>query len=627
MKEEVERKAPQNLGEYLEGTKESLAVFKWIYAHVVTPQSLRYMKWMMVSIVFMIIMQTVQPIAVSYIFNGLAGHNANMTKWGLGIFILALLLQKITQRKYDRTREYVFGLHWEELDKVVTKLFCEKSLAQHSSESSILSPTTIEKGRVKAMDLQRILFFDAFPTLLHLLFSLVFLCILSWVAGLIMFCVICLYIGWSLYLNSQVSRTCTPLDRRFRRLSRKKVERMEHIERVKVSAKEDREVRELASEFSDILKDDRSFWLYFIDVAFARSTVNILGLFLIMVWGAWLVWKGELNIGLLYPLYAWAMRVSENVWRFGDIELQINWNIPTVQSMIKGISLAPSIVDTEDAVEITTPPHLIEFVDVSHTYPVSANEKESPPAIQKVRFTIERGEKVALLGPSGAGKSTIMHKLLRSDDPTEGLIRVNGIDLRNITQGSWKSLIGYIPQKATIFTGTIRYNLTFALSDAQREATTDEELWELMRLLQIDFGDRLTDGLDTLVGKNGIKLSGGQAQRLMIGAAVIKNPQLLIIDEATSSLDSTTEKLVQQGLEAVLANRNTSALIVAHRLSTVRRMCDKFVVLKPMSQVQPGGSQIEAVAHSFEELYGLSPTFRQLADDQGLVIGERELVA
>ncbi len=621
MKEEVERKAPQNLGEYLQGTKESLAVFKWIYVHVVTPQSLRFMKWMMVSIVFMIIMQTVQPIAVSYIFNGLAGHNADMTKWGLGIFFLALMAQKITQRKYDRSREYAFGLHWEELDRIVTKLFCEKSLAQHSSESSLLSPTTIEKGRVKAMDLQRILFFDAFPTLLHLLFSFVFLCILSWVAGLIMLCVIIMYAGWSLYLNSQVSRTCTPLDKRFRRLSRRKIERMEHIERVKVSAKENREVQELASEFSGILKDDRNFWLYFIDVAFLRSMVNILGLVLIMVWGAWLVWKGSLNIGLLYPLYAWAMRVSENVWRFGDIELQINWNIPAVQSMIKGISLVPSIVDHENAVEINSAPHLIEFIDVSHTYPVSTNEIESPPAIQKVSFTIEKGEIVALLGPSGAGKSTIMNALLRSDDPTEGVIRIKGIDLRNRTQASWKSLIGYIPQQAKIFTGTIRYNLTFALSDVERETITDEQLWELMRLLQIDFGERLTDGLNTLVGKNGIKLSGGQAQRLMIGAAVIKKPQLLIIDEATSSLDSTTEKLVQQGLETVLSKGDTSALIVAHRLSTVRNMCDKFVVLKPMSLVQPDESQVEAVARSFEELYKLSPTFRQLADDQGLVIG------
>lgn len=185
-----------------------------------------------------------------------------------------------------------------------------------------------------------------------------------------------------------------------------------------------------------------------------------------MSWGAWLVWKCQLNIGLLYPLYSWAMRVSENVWRFGDVELQINWNIPAVQSMIKGISLSPTVIDREDAVEINSDPYSVVFENVSHTYPVSTDEKESPPAIQNISFEILPGERVALLGPSGAGKSTLMNALLRSDDPTSGCIRINGIDLRDFAQQSWKSSIGYIPQQAKIFTGTIRYNLTFALSDA-----------------------------------------------------------------------------------------------------------------------------------------------------------------
>lgn len=620
MKEEQEKKPPQNFAEYFEGTKESYKVFKWIFAHVITSQSFRYMKWMAGSIIVMIIMQTVQPVAISYIFNGLTQHNGDMSKWGLGIFFITLLSQKFAQRQYDRSREYVFGLHWARIDEVVTDLFCQKSLAQHSHESNLLSPTTIDKGRMKAMDLQRILFFDAFPVVLQLFLSFVCLCFLSWIAGLIMFVVICMYIVWSLYLNSQVSRICTPLDRRFRKLGRRRNERMERIERVKSTGKEKREIREMAHIFDDILKDDRAFWLRFIDIAFVRSSFNVLGLFIIMSWGAWLVWNGKLNIGLLYPLYSWSMRVSENIWRFGDVEHQINWNLPAVQSMIKALSLPASIVDKEDAIDIDLSPHTIAFENVSHTYPGGVAEKELPPAVQKVSFKIEPGEKVALLGPSGAGKSTLMHKLLRFDDPTSGSITVDGIDLRDITQDSWKSYIGYIPQQAQVFDGTIRYNLTFALSDEEREMISDEQLWELMKLLQIDFGERLTEGLDTVVGRNGVKLSGGQAQRLMIGSAVIKNPRLLVVDEATSSLDSTTEKLVQQGLEIVLANNETSALIVAHRLSTVRKLCSKFVVLKPMNTVNTDESQIEAVAHSFEELYKISPTFKQLADDQGLVI-------
>jgi ABC-type lipoprotein export system ATPase subunit len=184
---------------------------------------------------------------------------------------------------------------------------------------------------------------------------------------------------------------------------------------------------------------------------------------------------------------------------------------------------------------------------------------------------------VALLGASGAGKTTVMRKLLRFDDPTSGCVLIDGIDLRTIRQASWRRGIGYIPQQAQVFDGSIRYNLTYRLKTEERAKITDAELWKLMQLLQIDFKDRLTHGLDTIVGKNGIKLSGGQAQRLMIGAAVIKRPWLLVVDEATSSLDSATEHEVQARLATVLsgfghqrADRGASA---EHGAASVHQVC------------------------------------------------------
>ncbi|HSD12433.1 MAG TPA: ATP-binding cassette domain-containing protein, partial [Patescibacteria group bacterium] len=189
--------------------------------------------------------------------------------------------------------------------------------------------------------------------------------------------------------------------------------------------------------------------------------------------------------------------------------------------------------------------------------------------------------------------------------------------LRAVALASWTRLVGYIPQQAQVLDGTLRYNLLYGLPEKERGAVTDEELWDVMRKLQIDFGERLTEGLDTVVGRRGIKLSGGQAQRLMIGAAVLKRPRFMIIDEATSSLDSTTEKAVQEGLAKVLP-KETSALIITHRLSTVRSLCTKFIVLRTAEAVADGTPQVEAVAGSFEELYAVSPTFRRLADDQGV---------
>ncbi len=203
-------------------------------------------------------------------------------------------------------------------------------------------------------------------------------------------------------------------------------------------------------------------------------------------------------------------------------------------------------------------------------------------------------------------------------DPTEGSIAIDGIDLRELDLDSWLSNIGYVPQQLEVFDGTIRYNLTYGLSDERRKRVNDEAIWAMMRTLHIDFGDRLREGLDTRIGFNGIKLSGGQNQRLMVGAAALKEPKFMIIDEATSSLDATTERLVQGGLETVL--HNCGALIVTHRLNTVRRICDRFILI---DRADGQGGRIQAEADSFEELYAVSPAFRGLARDQGIEFSQR----
>jgi ABC-type multidrug transport system fused ATPase/permease subunit len=271
----------------------------------------------------------------------------------------------------------------------------------------------------------------------------------------------------------------------------------------------------------------------------------------------------------------------------------------------------------------------IEMRNVSYGY---ATEKRDLPGLElaaqaprrrlsilsNISLTIEPGEKAALIGPSGAGKTTIMRLLMRYMDPTSGEILIDGHDLRDVKLSSWLNLIAYVPQQAQVFDGTIRDNLLYRFTD-EPARVPDEELWGIMRKLKIDFGDRLTDGLDTRVGRHGIELSGGEQQRLMIGAAAMRNPIFMVVDEATASLDATTEKAVQKGLEEVLGD-HMGALIITHRLSTVRRLCTKFFVLRDAEGLAPGESQVEASASSFEELYEISPTFRTLADDQGMVI-------
>jgi ABC-type multidrug transport system fused ATPase/permease subunit len=169
-----------------------------------------------------------------------------------------------------------------------------------------------------------------------------------------------------------------------------------------------------------------------------------------------------------------------------------------------------------------------------------------------------------------------------------------------------------------IFDGTLRSNILYGL-EFNGERMSDDEIWEMIRPVRADFGSRLEKGLDTEVGENGLKLSGGQAQRVMIAAAVIRKPRLLVLDEATSSLDSTTTREVQEGFKSIL-KPDVTALIISHNLSTIRPLVDQIIVLRPSDDVPPGASQIEAIARNFEEAYRISPTFRRLADDQDVVI-------
>lgn len=623
MEEEIERKPVTTVREYLQNATKSFTVFQWIERNLVDDYMRRHLKIMMGCLAITFVFVGLQPGAVSYIFTGLSTHDQTMVIKGLIGLSVCLALTKLFERNQERAREHVVGRILLNLNDRITELALGKSIGQHVSESSRLSSSSLDKGKWQTFDLASLVLFDAAMVVPQIIISIIFLTILDWRSGLIIGATMSTYFIWTLYINYQVSKECTPIDHDMRKIGRRRVERWEQIERVAITGKENREQREIRAIEAEIIDRDRTFWLWCINIANTRSLVNVAGLIAAMSWGVWLVWTGQIQIGMLYALYMWASRTVENLWRLGDIEHRINWNLPAVQSMIDALSIPPDVVDKPDAIEIDPhTPQRIEFVEVSHTYPKDAKvTAEAPPAIRNVSFTIEPGEKVALLGPSGAGKSTVMKKLLRFSDPTKGSIRVNGHDLRDIKLSSWRQGIGFVPQNASsqILDGTIIYNMCFGLSPEDMSRITEEDVWRTMQSLQIDFGPRLTEGLKTRVGKHGLKLSGGEGQRVMIGAAVIKNPQLLVIDEATSSLDSVTEKLVQDGIAQALQPQ-TSALIIAHRLTTVRDVCNKFVVLRPTSKVGEGEGQVEAIATSFEELYKISPTFRALADTQGVVI-------
>jgi ATP-binding cassette subfamily B protein len=627
------RKAPKTWREYLSQSKQMVSAIQWALREFKTPETLHWYRRLFAAIIVATAFSAALPKLLASVENGVSKHDLRTTIMAISGLAVCFVIQRLANIWHGTAREELLGMNMGELDHVMSKRFFEKSVGQHIEENYRLNPESIMTGRERMLSTQGLLLFEGVPTFIGLSFSYILLWILlSPTIGAIMTTAMAGYVLYLLYLNQKVLETCTPIEIGWRALKRYRVERMKSIERVKTSAKESAELDTMRSRFAGLAKRELDFWLWYIRQTFWRGMILVVGLMASLVYGVNQVWTGHWLIGSIIPLFMWSLEIVNNMWRVGHIERELNWFMPSIRHMIEALSIPPAIVSKPNAVVLDPKESVcVDFGSITHAYPLDSDDlgtrTGSPaPVLKNVCFSIQQGERVALIGPSGAGKTTLMKLLLRFMDPEHGIIRVNGHDLRDINLPSWMRAVAYIPQHAQILDGTIRYNLKYALSPEDSERWTDERLWELMRKLQIDFGERLHDGLDTIVGERGIKLSGGQAQRVMIGAAAIQHPPFMVIDEATSHLDSSTEKAVHDGLKEILSD-HTGALIIAHRLSTVRDLCDRFVVLRNSEEVKNGDPQVEAVADSFELLYAISPTFRRLADDQHVNVLVQQLNA
>jgi len=618
---ELDRAVAQNWQDYKSEFLRMKDMVVWVWSELVSREGKAFMRRMISWMVLSCVLTVVLPLMFGQITDLLDPRRTNLT---LLIAMLAaygalMLLRQVIRYHQGITREYLAGENMRQLDVRTTELFLEKSLGMHISENNHLNEANVKKGYDRVLGLEGMLLFEGIEALLNIVLPFVALWVFTLYTGrlpvgAIIMLILGSHLAWTLFLNQQVLRVCLPIDKMWRFLNRYRVERWQLVERVKTNAKETTERREIERLFDQAIQPDRKFWFWFIKQASYRNAVADLLLFGLIMYCVRSVWVGDMALGSLWFLVAWGSQFSTTLWHIGHIEHQFNFFTPSIMGMKEALTMPRGLGLVEEPKTVSpAQPFRIAFENVGYHYDHQSDEKEPIPTLENVSFTIEPGEKVALIGPSGAGKSTIMKLLLRFMDPTEGRILIDGVDLREVDLTTWLSQIGYVAQHFEVFNGTIRYNLTYGLSEERKRTISDDDIWAVMRTLQIDFGDRLVDGLETRIGFNGIKLSGGQNQRLMIGAAALKEPRFMIIDEATSSLDATTERLVQDGLQRVLVN--CGALIVTHRLNTVRRICDRFILI---DREGGRGGSIHAVGGSFEALAETSPTFRMLAKDQGI---------
>lgn len=328
------------------------------------------------------------------------------------------------------------------------------------------------------------------------------------------------------------------------------------------------------------------------------------GLAVILLYGGSLTINGELTLGEFVQFYLYLTLLMGPFRSAGMLVGQAQRAVAGGERIFEIVDAVPDVREAEDAAPLPDGPGEVRLEGVSFAY------GDGRRVLHDLDLTIPAGTTVALIGPTGSGKTTLTELIPRYYDPEAGRVLVDGADVATLRLNSLRRAIGVVSQEPFLFSTTVRENIAYGRPDA-----TDDEVRAAARLARADaFIDALPNGFDTVVGERGYTLSGGQRQRLAIARAVITNPRILILDEATASVDASTEREIQDALRAVMAGRTT--VIIAHRLSTIR-LADELVVLD-------GGRIAARGTHA--ELYASSPLYRDIHDGglarPDLVLGE-----
>jgi subfamily B ATP-binding cassette protein MsbA len=322
----------------------------------------------------------------------------------------------------------------------------------------------------------------------------------------------------------------------------------------------------------------------------------------LLIWyGGYQVMQGATTPGELAAFFLYALIIAGPIGTFVRLYTQIQEARGAIQRVYEILDTEPIVQNPENPVSLENITGSIQFDNVSFGY-------QDTGVIHDVSFDVLPGQTVALVGPSGAGKSTIIKLLLRFFDPNSGTIRLDGHGIRTLDRKSFLSQIGLVPQETLLFGGTVRENILYGKLDA-----TEAELEEAAQKANAhEFITNMEKGYDTIVGEKGTKLSGGERQRIAIARAILKDPKILVLDEATSSLDNRSESLIQEGLETLMAHRTT--FIVAHRLSTIHK-ADQIIVLDKGCIVETGQHENlmnnKGLYHTLYTMKMLDPTVHE----------------
>ena len=424
--------------------------------------------------------------------------------------------------------------------------------------------------------------------------SFIVLCCINVKLALASFALIPIMLVYALFLNRRMKRAFKNNRAKVAEINAGIEDNLSGIRVVKSFANEDIEQEKFRAGNDRFLDSKKNSYRYMGQYHSGLGAFVTMITVVVMVVGAVLMNDGTLETTDLLTFLLYIGNFTEPVKTLINFAEQFQNGMTGYERFLDVMSIEPDIQDKDGALEVTDVQGRVSFENVSFRY-----EEELENVLSGVNLQVEKGEYVALVGSSGAGKTTLCSLIPRFYEATEGSIKVDDIDIRNINLKSLRQNIGVVQQDVYLFVGSVKDNIRYGKPDA-----TDEEIIEAAKNANAhDFIMELPDGYDTYIGQRGVKLSGGQKQRLSIARVFLKNPPILIFDEATSALDNESEKVVQESLEKLAKNRTT--FVIAHRLSTIRNAQRIIVLTEHGIEEQGTHEELMAMGGIYKGLYSL----------------------
>ena len=519
------------------------------------------------------------PIALKYIVDALDSASSQLIAVPIAL-LLAYGGLRFSTVLFGELRDAVFARVTE---RAMRRVGLEVFRHLHSMELDFhLSRRTgglsrdIDRGTNGISFLLRFLLFNIIPTLLEI----------AMVAGVLLvafdvwFCVITIisvfiYIGFSVLVTEWRTKFVRETNEMDSLSNTRAIDSLLNFETVKYFANEEYEAQRYDSNLALWENARMKNRLSLVSLNSGQGLIISLAITAMMIMAAYQVQAQTMTVGDLVMVNAYMIQLFIPLNFLGFVYREIRNALTNIERMLDLLNEQPKINDKPNAPELHHDGGAIRFDKVSFSY------KENRPILHDVSFEILAGQKVAVVGPSGAGKSTLARLLFRFYDVSTGQITIDGQDIRNVAQASLRKSIGVVPQDTVLFNDTLYYNIQYGQPDAD-----DDAIKQAAKLAHLEeFIAQLPEGYQTRVGERGLKLSGGEKQRVAIARTLLKNPCIMIFDEATSSLDSVSEKAILSALNEVAQNRTT--LAIAHRLSTIVD-ADKIIVLDRGRIVEQG---------------------------------------